>query len=84
MKTGRTLVDLASELSRQLNAKREELDFKSSPRQPPHLQENKHQKPPICKASESCTPSPLSVITHPTVDKARPHAQEFAHCSEGG
>ena len=29
-------------------------------------------------------PTPLRVITHPTIDKAKPHAQEFAHCSEGG
>jgi hypothetical protein len=84
MKTGRTLVDLAGELSRQLNAKREELDFKSSPRSPPQLQENEHQKPPICNAAEFCTPPPLRVATHPTVDKAKPRAQEFAHCSEGG
>ena len=84
MKTGRTLVDLASELSRQLNAKREEIEFESSPRSPPHLQENEPQKPLICNAQESCTPPLLRVITHPTVDKAKPGAQEFAHCSEGG
>jgi len=69
---------------RQESCKREELDFKSRPRSPPHLQENEHQKPLICKAAESCMPPTLRTITHPTVDKARPRAQEFAHCSEGG
>ena len=29
-------------------------------------------------------PPHLGAITHPTVDKARPRAQEFAYCSEGG
>ena len=64
--------------------KREEIEFESSPRSPPHLQENEPQKPLICNAQESCTPPLLRVITHPTVDKAKPGAQEFAHCSEGG
>ena len=68
----------------QERCKREELDFESSPRSPPHLQENEPQKPSICDAPESCTPHLLRVITHPTIDKAKPGAQEFAHCSEGG